>query len=125
MPEKRQVLISRLVMIGMGAIGLFVGMRLTNLISTIMAALSLMTPLAILMIGFFLLPPKFSRKSTCWWSWGMGSAAYLACTFINPAWKIAGQVIYTTLVFTVLGYIISLLVDQRLAKKIGYVEKVK
>lgn len=122
MGEKNRILTARFCMVALGLVGMLIGMRLSNIVGTMMAALSLMTPLSVLIVGFFLLPPRLSRKSTCWWAWGMGSAAYLACTFINTGWKIGGQAIYTTLLFTLLGYTISLLVDKRLAQQIKYVE---
>lgn len=123
MSERGQIITARACMVVLGLIGMFIGMNLSSIVGTMMAALSLMTPLSVLIVGFFLLPPKFSRKSTCWWAWGMGSAAYLSCTFINTSWKIGGQAIYTTLLFTLIGYAISLAVDKRLAQQIKFAEK--
>ena len=122
--EKAKVWIARACMVGLGLVGMLIGMNLTSIVGTMMSALSLMTPLSVLIVGFFLLPPRFSRKSTCWWTWGLGSTAYLTCTFVNTSWKIGGQSIYTTLLFTLLGYIISLLVDKRPAEQIQFVEPI-
>lgn len=112
--ESKRKLASRFVVISIIILAYIGATQMTNILSAIITALALFAPYAMLLTGIFWVP-KTVKRSTGWLTLASGIIAFILAQFIDPAFKLGGQTIYTVVLVALVGYFISQL-DKRPAQ---------
>lgn len=122
MDNKTKTRVQRIIVTVVAVVMTLIAFTLKSIIGTVMQLSSFTSGLGWLAIAMFVLPDKYCRKSTCWWSWGLSTAAFFA-TVIWPAVGFNGHPIYLTFPVAILGWAISLILDKRVANPMVYVDE--
>lgn len=109
--RRMRVRISRLVIAGVVLIAFVAAMNVASILGALMVALALFTPYSILLTAMFL-APNLVRRSSGFITLGLGTIAFVAAQFIEPALRIGGQTVYTVFIVSIIGFALCLL-DKR------------
>lgn len=111
--QRTRKIASRLVVFAVVIIAYLGATQVSNILGTIMKALTLFTPYAILMTAIFFFP-KATKKSTGWITVIGGLICFIIVQFIAPSLSIGGQAVYSVLLVSLICFFLSQL-DKRLA----------
>ncbi len=109
--RRLRVRISRLVIASVVFIAFVAATNVASILGALMVALALFTPYSILLTAMFL-APHLVRHSSGLITLGLGTIAFVAAQFIEPALRLGGQTVYTVFIISLIGFALSLL-DKR------------
>ncbi|KAF5071189.1 Sodium/glucose cotransporter [anaerobic digester metagenome] len=111
MPDKKQLVISKVVLILAALMGLFVAMNISGIISFLMQLLTLYTPYTLLIFAI-LYAPKILRKSTCFLT-VLSALIVMAIWIVVPASHVVSQAVYLCLPISALVMALTAVFDKR------------
>lgn len=111
MPDKKQLVISKVVLIVSALMGLFVAMNISGIISFLMQLLTLYTPYTLLIFAI-LYAPKILRKSTCFLT-VLSAMVVMVIWIAVPQSHIVSQAVYLCLPISALVMALTTIFDKR------------
>ncbi|MFM9413421.1 sodium:solute symporter family protein [Peptococcus simiae] len=120
--RRHRLVITRLVVLLVVLVATLAALRLSGILSTIMVALALYAPYTILLTALYLFPGAL-RRSSGWLTFLFGAVALVVVQWVQPAWRLFDQAIYSVLLFSLLGFCLALLDRRPVATENLYVNK--
>jgi SSS family solute:Na+ symporter len=114
MDDKKQLVLSRVLIVFCALMAYILATQVTSVLGSLMAALTMFAPYAILMTGMFLFP-KTVRKSSAWVTFLVGAVFFVLAQFAVKSLAILGQPIYTVFLVSLVAYILCAVFDKRSA----------
>lgn len=111
--HRKRLWISRLTVASMVVISYIAATKIANILSSLMAAMSLFAPYAILIVAIYW-APNLVRKSSGWGTFSAATVTFIITNFLKPEWCIAGQPIFTVMLVSLIAFFLCLL-DKRKA----------
>ncbi|MEG1662271.1 MAG: sodium:solute symporter family protein, partial [Clostridiales bacterium] len=111
MPEKKQVLISKLVLILTAGLGLLIALKVSSILGFLMQLMTLYSPYALLILAI-LYCPKLIRKSSCSVTVGVGVIIMIAWVAF-PQIHIVSSVIYLAVPICLAAMLLCSVIDKR------------
>lgn len=111
MSDRAQIIFSRISMIVVALMGFLLATTVKSILDAITTFMSIVSPLAIVCL-LTLHFPKLARKSSALWIYLCGVPVFVL-TVLGVIPKVGGHAIYLTVAASVVGWIISLIVDRR------------
>lgn len=108
---RTRMIASRIVVLIIIIVAYFGATQVSNILGSLMKALTLFTPYAVILTSMFLFP-KTTKRITGWLTFIGGTVAFVLVQFVVPAWRIGGQAVYTVLLVSILMFLLSQL-DKR------------
>jgi len=111
MPDKKQLIISKVVLVLSALMGLFVAMNISGIISFLMQLLTLYTPYTLLIFAI-LYAPNILRKSTCFLTVLSGLIVMIVWMAV-PGSHVVSQAVYLCLPVSALVMVLTAIFDKR------------
>lgn len=109
--QRTRKIASRLTVIAVIIIAYLGATQVSNILGSIMKALTLFAPFALLLTAIFWFP-KATKQISGWLTLGGGTIAFVIVQFIAPGLRIGGQAIYSVLLVSIVMFLLSQL-DKR------------
>lgn len=104
--RKKQIMISRIVVFVIVIISYILATQISSILGSLMKALSLFAPYAILMTSIYIFP-KTAKRYTGWITLIAGIVCFVIVQFIMPELRIAGQAIYSVFLVSLIAFVVS------------------
>lgn len=111
MDDVKQLKLARIIVIGVALLGFLSALQVKSILDVMMKALTLFTPFTVILLATFLFP-RFAKKSTPWWVFIPGFISFIVTTFLVPGLAVMGEPVYTTLLVSAAGLVLSNIVDK-------------
>lgn len=111
MSEKRQILTSKIVLMGTALLGLFVALKVERILDFLMQLMTLYSPYALIILAI-LYCPQLLRKSSCIAVVGTGIVIMVAWAAV-PSVQVTSSVIYLAIPVCLMVLLLCRLVDRR------------